>query len=47
MRVEVIGFFRDFLELGLFEKRLNANFLVLIFKGGVMEDIKDFLSVAN
>ena len=41
VKVEVLGFFRDFHEGGRFVKSLNATFLVLVPKKGGVEDLKD------
>ena len=41
VKVEVLGFFREFFEHNQFVKSLNATFLVLIPKGRTVEDLKD------
>ena len=41
MKIEIIGFFREFHERGRFVKSLSATFLVLVAKKGGAEDLKD------
>ena len=38
---EAVGFFKEFFEHNRFVKSLNATFLVLVPKKGIVEDIKD------
>ncbi|RVW72705.1 hypothetical protein CK203_056739 [Vitis vinifera] len=42
VKVEVMGFFKDFFERGKFVRSLNNTFLVLIPKKGGAEDLSDF-----
>ena len=42
VKVEIMGFFREFHERGRFVKSPNATFLVLVPKKGGAEDLKDF-----
>ena len=42
VKVEIMGFFREFHEMSRFVKSLNATFLVLVPKKGDAEDLKDF-----
>ena len=42
VKVEIMGFFKEFHERGRFVKSLNATFLVLVPKKGGAEDLKDF-----
>ena len=46
VKVELMGFFRDFHERGRFVKSLNATFLVLVPKKGGAEDLKDFRPIS-
>ena len=46
VKVEVLGFFRDFHEGGRFVKSLNVSFLVLVPKKGGAEDLKDFRPIS-
>ena len=34
--------FKEFFELSIFQRSLNATFLVLVVKKGSVEDLKDF-----
>ncbi|RVW34823.1 Transposon TX1 uncharacterized 149 kDa protein [Vitis vinifera] len=42
VKIEIVGFLREFHERGRFVKSLNATFLVLVPKKGDAEDLKDF-----
>ena len=42
VKFEVMGLFSEFHHLGLFERSLNATFIVLIPKKGGAEDFRDF-----
>ena len=46
VKVEVLGFFRDFHEEGRFVKSLNATYLALVPKKGGVEDLKDFRPIS-
>ena len=46
VKVEIMGFFREFHERGRFVKSLNATFLVLVPKKGGAEDLKDFRPIS-
>ena len=46
MKVEIMGFFREFHERGRFVKSLNATFLVLVPKMGGVEDLKEFKPIS-
>ena len=46
VKIEIIGFFREFHERGRFVKSLNATFLVLVLKKGGAEDLKDFRPIS-
>ena len=46
VKVEIMGFFREFHERGRFVKSLNATFLVLVLKKGGVEDLKDFRPIS-
>ncbi|KAJ9682407.1 hypothetical protein PVL29_018343 [Vitis rotundifolia] len=46
VKVEIMGFFREFHERGRFVKSLNATFLVLVPKKGGAKDLKDFRSIS-
>ena len=46
VKVEIMGFFREFHERGRFVKSLNATFLVLVPKKGGVEDLKDFRPIS-
>ena len=46
VKVEVLGFFREFFEHNQFVKSLNATFLVLIPKGRTVEDLKDLRPIS-
>ena len=46
VKVEIMGFFREFHERGRFVKSLNATFLVLVPKKGGAEDLKDFKPIS-
>ena len=46
VKVEVLGFFRDFHEEGRFVKSLNASYLALVPKKGGVEDLKDFKPIS-
>ncbi|RVX03360.1 hypothetical protein CK203_019832 [Vitis vinifera] len=46
VKVEVLGFFRDFHEKDRFVKSLNATFLSLVPKKGGVENLKDFRSIS-
>ena len=43
---DVLGFFKEFFDLGQFERSLNATFLVLIPKKGGSDDLKDFRPIS-
>ncbi|RVW46613.1 Transposon TX1 uncharacterized 149 kDa protein [Vitis vinifera] len=46
VKFEIMGFFREFHEMGRFVKSLNATFLVLVPKKGGAEDLKDFRPIS-
>ena len=46
VKLEIMGFFREFHERGRFVKSLNATFLVLVPKKGGVEDLKDFRPIS-
>ena len=46
VKIEIMGFFREFHERGRFVKSLNATFLVLVPKKGEAEDLKDFRPIS-
>ncbi|RVW70195.1 Transposon TX1 uncharacterized 149 kDa protein [Vitis vinifera] len=46
VKIEIMGFFREFHERGRFVKSLNATFLVLVPKKGGVEDLKDFRHIS-
>ncbi|RVW45556.1 Transposon TX1 uncharacterized 149 kDa protein [Vitis vinifera] len=46
VKVEIMGFFKEFHERGRFVKSLNATFLVLVPKRGGTEDLKDFRPIS-
>ena len=46
VKIEIMGFFREFHERGRFVKSLNATFLVLVPKKGGVEDLKDFRPIS-
>ena len=46
VKVEIMGFFREFHERGRFVKSPNATFLVLVPKKGGAEDLKDFKPIS-
>ncbi|RVW76305.1 ATP-dependent DNA helicase Q-like 4A [Vitis vinifera] len=46
MKVEIMGFFREFHERGRFVKSLNATFLVLVPKKEGAEDLKEFRPIS-
>ncbi|RVW99041.1 Transposon TX1 uncharacterized 149 kDa protein [Vitis vinifera] len=46
VKIEIMGFFREFHERGKFVKSLNATFLVLVLKKGGAEDLKDFRPIS-
>ena len=46
VKVEIMGFFREFHERGRFVKSLNATFLVLVPKKGGAEDLKEFRPIS-
>ena len=46
VKVEVLGFFREFFEHNQFVKSLNATFLVLVPKGRTVEDLKDLRPIS-
>ena len=46
VKVEIMGFFREFHKRSKFAKSLNATFLVLVPKKGVVEDMKDFRPIS-
>ena len=46
VKIEIMGFFREFHERGKFVKSLNATFLVLVPKKGGAEDLKDFRPIS-
>ena len=46
VKVEIMGFFKEFHEMGRFVKSLNATFLVLVPKKGGAEDLKDFKPIS-
>ncbi|KAL6322576.1 hypothetical protein AAG906_009887 [Vitis piasezkii] len=46
VKVEIMGFFKEFHERGRFVKSLNATFLVLVPKKGGAEDLKDFKPIS-
>ena len=46
VKVEIMGFFREFHERSKFVKYLNATFLVLVPKKGGAEDLKDFRPIS-
>ena len=46
VKVEIMGFFKEFHEMGRFVKSLNATFLVLVPKKGGAEDLKDFRPIS-
>ena len=46
VKVEVLGFFREFFEHNQFVKSLNATFLVLIPKGRTVEDLQDLRPIS-
>ena len=46
VKVEVMGFFKDFFERGKFVRSLNNTFLVLIPKKGGAEDLSDFRPIS-
>ena len=46
VKIETMGFFREFHERGRFVKSLNATFLVLVPKKGGAEDLKDFRPIS-
>ncbi|RVX02510.1 LINE-1 reverse transcriptase-like [Vitis vinifera] len=46
VKLEIMGFFREFHERGRFVKSLNATFLVLVPKKGGAEDLKDFRPIS-
>ncbi|RVX20087.1 Transposon TX1 uncharacterized 149 kDa protein [Vitis vinifera] len=46
VKVEIMGFFKEFHERGRFVKSLNATFLVIVPKRGGAEDLKDFRPIS-
>ena len=46
VKVEIMGFFREFHERGRFVKSLNVTFLILVPKKGGAEDLKDFRPIS-
>ncbi|WJZ97251.1 hypothetical protein VitviT2T_015870 [Vitis vinifera] len=46
VKIEIMGFFREFHERGRFVKSLNATFLVLVPKKGGAEYLKDFRPIS-
>ena len=46
VKVEVLGFFREFFEHNQFVKSLNATFLVLVPKGRTVENLKDLRPIS-
>ena len=46
VKVEVLGFFREFFEHNQFFKSLNAKFFVLVPKGRTDEDLKDLRPIS-
>ena len=46
MKDEVMGFFKEFYEQKKFMRSLNATFLVMIPKKGIVEDIKDYKPIS-
>ena len=46
VKIEIMGFLREFHERGRFVKSLNATFLVLVPKKGDAEDLKDFRPIS-
>ena len=46
VKLEVLGFFKEFFEHNQFVKSLNATFLVLIPKGRTVEDLKDLRPIS-
>ncbi|RVW34912.1 putative ribonuclease H protein [Vitis vinifera] len=46
VKLEIMGFFREFHERGRFVKSLNATFLVLVPKKSGAEDLKDFRPIS-
>ena len=46
VKVEIMGFFKEFHEMGRFVKSLNATFLVLVPKKGDAEYLKDFRPIS-
>ena len=41
-KIEIMAFFGDLFRLGIFQRSLNATFLVVIPKEGGAEELKDF-----
>ena len=46
VKIEIMGFFREFHERGRFAKSPNATFLVLVPKKGGAKDLKDFKPIS-
>ena len=46
VKIEIVGFLREFHERGRFVKSLNATFLVLVPKKGGAKDLKDFKPIS-
>lgn len=46
VKEEVMGFYIDFYEIGIFMKELNSIFLVLISKKGWVGKVKNFKSIS-
>ncbi|RVW83610.1 putative ribonuclease H protein [Vitis vinifera] len=46
VKIEIMGFYREFHERRRFVKSLNATFLVLVPKKGGVEDLKDFKPIS-
>ena len=46
MKFEVIEFFKEFHDKARFVKNLNTNFLVLIPKKQIVEDVKDLRPIS-
>ena len=46
VKVEIIGFFREFHERGRFVKSLNVTILGLVRKKGGAQDLKDFRPIS-